>query len=320
MRAMTGVLEGQGLSFRAFPCAQSSYCTDSVYKLLRPTCNDEAMSRGCPILISSPHSGTLVPLNGMQHVDVSRDILTQTEDSYVDELWHGAASTSGVTMLSALFPRWYIDPNRAEDDLDPDLIDVSAGLPPGMSFAPSTKSQMGVGLIRRLAAPKTLIYKQLLLGEEVLHRIETFHRPYHNVLRSEMLRLHQKHGQVLLLDVHSMKSVGNETTPDGPGTVRPDVVLGDLDGVSCAPQYEQCLKSAFLDIGYSVKINNPYKGAHIMKLYGKPKQGWHALQVELNRGLYRVEKTREKIPDKISTVKSDLSTVIQALLTNMKAL
>lgn len=44
----------------------------------------------------------------------------QTEDSFVDELW-SAAPASGASLLSALFPRCFIDPNRAPDDVDPEV-------------------------------------------------------------------------------------------------------------------------------------------------------------------------------------------------------
>jgi N-formylglutamate amidohydrolase len=44
----------------------------------------------------------------------------QTEDSFVDELW-SAAPASGASLLAALFPRCFIDPNRAPDDVDPEV-------------------------------------------------------------------------------------------------------------------------------------------------------------------------------------------------------
>lgn len=102
-----------------------------------------------PFIIDSPHSGTTLP-QWADHTAIcaKRDRLTQAEDSYVDELWLGAPS-SGATLVAALFPRWFIDPNRAEDDIDPDLLDPELPLPRGLKLAPGAKSKLGVGLIRR---------------------------------------------------------------------------------------------------------------------------------------------------------------------------
>jgi hypothetical protein len=60
--------------------------------------------------------------------------------------------------------------------------------------------------------------------------------------------------QSVLLDAHSMKSEGNETTPDGPGAIRPDVVVGDLDGKSCDGWLTECVVEALRARGYSVKV------------------------------------------------------------------
>ena len=53
--------------------------------------------------------------------------LRRAEDTYVDELY-AAAPALGATLIGAVFPRSYLDLNRAADDLDPALID--GRLPP----------------------------------------------------------------------------------------------------------------------------------------------------------------------------------------------
>ena len=102
-----------------------------------------------PLIIDSPHSGTVLPpwTDPSLFAD-SRDRLRQSEDSYVDELWSGAPA-AGATLISALFPRWFIDPNRAADDIDPDIMDLGMPLPAGLSMYPGPKSELGLGLIRR---------------------------------------------------------------------------------------------------------------------------------------------------------------------------
>jgi N-formylglutamate amidohydrolase len=45
---------------------------------------------------------------------------------------------------------------------------------------------------------------------------------------------------------------------------------------------EQILES----LGYSVARNTPYAGGFTTEHYGAPARGVHALQIEINRGLY----------------------------------
>ena len=103
-----------------------------------------------PLVIDSPHSGTsLPPWADPLVITAKRDRLTQSEDSFVDELWSGSPDSAGATLVSAVFPRWFIDPNRAADDIDPDLMDPGIPIPRGLQMAPGAKSKLGVGLIRR---------------------------------------------------------------------------------------------------------------------------------------------------------------------------
>ncbi len=42
-------------------------------------------------------------------------------------------------------------------------------------------------------------------------------------------------------------------------------------------------------MGYSVRRNDPYAGGYITRHYGRPREGVHALQIELSRALYMDE-------------------------------
>jgi N-formylglutamate amidohydrolase len=46
--------------------------------------------------------------------------------------------------------------------------------------------------------------------------------------------------------------------------------------------------------GFRVALNNPYAGAYTTQHYGKPEQGVHALQIEINRALYMDEDRIER--------------------------
>jgi N-formylglutamate deformylase len=83
-----------------------------------------------------------------------------------------------------------------------------------------------------------------------------------------------------------MKSRGNAMTPDGEGTKRPDMVVGDLDGRSADRRLVDVVVSQLRETGYRVTLNDPYKGATIVRRYGDPSRGCSTIQIEVNRALY----------------------------------
>jgi N-formylglutamate amidohydrolase len=91
-----------------------------------------------------------------------------------------------------------------------------------------------------------------------------------------------------LIDCHSMPSIGGPMDRD-PGKRRADFVLGDGHGAACAPALIEAAEKHLRAAGYAVARNEPYAGGHITRHYGKPAQGHHALQIEINRGLYMDE-------------------------------
>jgi N-formylglutamate deformylase len=46
--------------------------------------------------------------------------------------------------------------------------------------------------------------------------------------------------------------------------------------------------------GAHVKRNNPYSGGYVTQHYGRPGEGVHVLQVEINRAIYMDERTLVK--------------------------
>lgn len=232
-----------------------------------------------PILFDLPHSGRDYPDDFGSALPL--EILRRGEDAFVDELL-AEAPAHGVTMLRALFPRCYIDLNRDEDDIDPALIEDA----PKDGFRPSDKSLRGIGLIRRDVVPEHRIYDRLLSIEEVRARIARYHRPYHDALVNNLEVLRDKFGAVCHIDWHSMKSVGNANTPDGPGVHRPDFVIGDLHGNACTPALTEFVAGKLQDLGYSVSVNEPYAGGGVLRRHSDPPRGIHSLQIEINRNLY----------------------------------
>lgn len=233
-----------------------------------------------PVLFDTPHSGRLYPDDFGHAIDRLR--LRRAEDAYVDMLVAPARS-QGVTLLRALFPRAYIDPNRAADDLDPTMLAEPWPAP----LNPGPKTDLGIGLIRRRVVTDDDIYDRPLTVAEVRRRIDGYHRPYHDLLQETLTTLHRRFGAVWHIDWHSMRSQSGTVSPGGPGrTQAADMVIGDLDGTACEPGFREVVIDTLRDLGYRVAVNDPYKGAEILRRSSRPAAGRHCLQIEINRGLY----------------------------------
>ena len=237
-----------------------------------------------PLLIDSPHSGRVYPEDF--ETCVPERVLRGAEDWMVDDLV-GDAPLEGATLLAARFPRAYIDPNRRVDDVDPALLAGTWHEP----LNPGPKTALGIGLFRA----KTNDGRPLLPGplpvQDLRTRIDRCWWPYRMMLGNALDRLHARHGAVWHIDMHSMKSVGTAITPDGPGAQRPDMVIGDLEGTSCDPEFTALVAESLRAKGYRVAVNDPYKGAEIIRTHGRPAEHRHSLQIEMKRALYMDEAT-----------------------------
>jgi N-formylglutamate amidohydrolase len=99
---------------------------------------------------------------------------------------------------------------------------------------------------------------------------------------------------VLLLDCHSMPSFA--ATGGAAHEASVDFALGDRFGRSCAPAVVERAEALLRRKGFRVARNRPYAGGHITARYGRPDAGVHALQIEVRRGLFMEERTREPTP------------------------
>jgi N-formylglutamate amidohydrolase len=251
-----------------------------------------------PLVLDSPHSGALYPEDFAYCCPLP--VLRRAEDSYVDELFE-AAPAYGATLIGALFPRSYVDVNRAADDLDPGLL--AGVLPPVLVPRPATR----VGLVRRHAQPGVPIYDKKLSPDDILARIERYHTPYHRVLDEACERLHREFGAVWHVNCHSMPSHGTHRE-DRHG----DFVLGDRDGTTCAGDFTDFVANFLRGLGYDVRINEGYKGVEIVRRQGRPAENRHSLQIEVDRSLYVNQKTLEKLPG-FADLQADLARLVEAL-------
>jgi N-formylglutamate deformylase len=238
------------------------------------------------LVFDSPHSGIAYPPDFVPAATPPQ--IATTWDAYVDELFAGVTQ-AGAVLLAANFPRAYIDANRAEADIDPELL---AG-PWPRPIALSEHAGRGMGLIRRLALPGVPMYARRLEVSEVEWRIERYFRPYRRTLEELIEAAWRRHGTVWHFNCHSMKSRGNAMNVDA-GAARADLVIGDRGGTSADPELTRWVAAHFTQLGYHVKINDPYRGADIVRAHGEPARRRHSIQIEINRALYLEEATVER--------------------------
>lgn len=248
-----------------------------------------------PVVFDSPHSGYAYPAD-FDHA-VPRDLLRRAEDAFVDDLYEGAPER-GAGFLKALFPRAYIDPNRHEDEIDAAMLAEPWPRP----LRASEKAEMGLGLVRRLIKGRVEIYDRPLRVSEIMARIESYHRPYFAELEAMLDARVATFGAVWHVNCHSMRTTGRH---QGKSIPRDDFVLGDREGASCDPAFTDFVAERLRAMGYSVKLNHPFKGAELVERFGRPWQGRHSLQIEVNRGLYMDEDRIEK-HDGFSALKANI--------------
>jgi N-formylglutamate amidohydrolase len=258
-----------------------------------------------PFVFNSPHSGRHYPDAFLRASRLDKIAIRRSEDAFVDELFQRVVSL-GAPLLKARFPRAYLDVNREPYELDPKMYDDRL---PSYANIRSIRVAGGLGTIARVVGEAQEIYQGRLCVREALTRIETIYKPYHQTLRRLLAQTHVAFGYAVLIDCHSMPSA-IKTTDGGP---RPDFILGDRYGTSCAAQLVDAATEALRDMGYRVSRNKPYAGGFITEHYGRPVKGLHALQVEINRGLY-MDETKTLKHAGFDALTQDLDRLAKALV------
>lgn len=243
-----------------------------------------------PLICDSPHSGTRYPDDFRYALPFEQ--LRAGEDTDVHVLWEALPSV-GATLLAAEFPRVYIDPNRDPEDIDPAMLDAPWPAP----LNPSEKTRLGIGLIWRESGQegRKPIYDRKLSVAEVRSRIDRYHAPYHAAMREHIEAAYARFGAVWHLNLHSMPANSYEGLQiQEPHPPLADFVLGDRDGTTAAPEFTAMVAEALRKRGFSVAINEPFKGVALIARLGRPAERRHSLQIELHRGLYLDEQTRAR--------------------------
>jgi len=242
-----------------------------------------------PVVFSSPHSGRDYSAAFRSRSRLGMLVLRSSEDAFVDRLFSDAPKY-GAPLIAATAPRAWLDLNRAEEELDPALIE---GIARG---AHNPRVNAGLGVIPRVVAGGRAIYSGQISMAEATARLDRHWHPYHAALRGLMQKSHNLFGQAILIDCHSMPHEAIAAHSRQSITC-PDVVLGDRFGAAADRQVVMALEAAFSRAGLRVARNAPFAGAYIAQAYGKPVRNQHVVQVEIDRALYMDEQRIEPRPD-----------------------
>ena len=257
-----------------------------------------------PVVFNSPHSGHVYPRAFLAAVRLELAVLRRSEDCFVDELLAGVVHR-GHPLMRAHFPRCFVDVNREPYELDPRMFD---GRLPSFANTRSMRVAGGLGTVARVVGDAQEIYDQRIPVDDALQRIEGLYKPYHRVLRKLMIRVHRDFGTAVLVDCHSMPS-NTGLRDDRP---RADIVIGDRYGTSCHNAIADAIDVTLRERGYTVSRNKPYAGGFITEHYGNPAAGLHAVQLEINRGLYMDERRFERAQG-FAAVAQDLEAIADRL-------
>lgn len=264
-----------------------------------------------PLIFNSPHSGRRYPKTFVNASRLDVSSLRRSEDTFVEQLISPVVDM-GMPVMHAHFPRAFLDVNREPYELDPTLI---AGSLPQYANTQSVRVVGGLGTIARVVAESEEIYDGRLSLGEALGRIERYYKPYHAALDGLVTSCLSRFGVAVLIDCHSMPS----TSLYEAAGQRPDFVLGDRFSTSCNPEITRFVAAQLKARGYAVAFNKPYAGGYITEHYGRPSNGKHALQIEINRALYMDEAkyTRSR---NFETVQNDLRTMAAAMIDMLPSL
>src|SRR3954451_78851 len=236
--------------------------------------------QAAPLVFASPHSGRDYPAAFLEAARLDATALRRSEDCFVDELFTGATG-AGAPLIAATFARAYCDPNREAWELDPAMF---ADALPAWVNTTSARVGAGLGTLARVVASGEAIYRRKLSFEEAAFRVHAYWQPYHEALNRVLEATRARFGACLLIDCHSMPAQSC-----GSGRGSPDIVLGDAHGTACAPRITRAAEALLTGLGYQVRRNDPYAGGYVTRHYGRPREGTHALQIEIARPLYMDE-------------------------------
>ena len=258
-----------------------------------------------PLLVSIPHAGEKTVPECYWLKDLDEVTLMYDVDRFIDRMYQPALEQYAVPKVAAPYHRYVVDCNRYPSDVDCDSVEgsknPSGSHPTGLHWRKTTAG--------RVLIPKPIPY--------ALHK--SLIEKYYTGFFAEIDSLYEKlknEKYVYHLDLHSMPSCGTKAHRD-PGKKRPDIVIGNELSQTASPEWTNQVLKAYSGQGFTVSVNDPYKGGTIVEKYGLRDKGRQALMIELNRNLYMDENSKKLLPEKAEPVKQKLKAVISEIYNNL---
>ncbi len=230
------------------------------------------------VVVEVPHAGLEIPALVRPDIMASEEAIQRDADLHVDKLYVHAPEV-GAALLTARVSRYVVDLNRAPDDVDLETV----------VDHPAPRVLQPRGVVWRVTTEGRPVLRTPLDYESLRERLDRYHAPYHHTLRETLDSTHKQFGYAVLVAGHSMPSATRRGARDS--ARRADIVPGSLGGTSADRSVIDCVDQFFRRAGLSVRHDDPYRGGFTTAHYGRPDQGLHAIQIEINRALYMDEQT-----------------------------
>lgn len=244
-----------------------------------------------PVVVEVPHAGLDLPAPFLEPLAAPARALARDADLHVDALY-ADATAEGATLLVARASRYLIDVNRAETDVDGEVVEGGR-----------TDVLLHHGLVWRTTSDGDPALRRKLTRAEVEERLELVWRPYHRTLQALIDAKRARFGVCVVLAAHSMPSAdrpggaaASGRAPGRPARTRADVVPGTRGRRSAGGSFIDAVESLATLRGWTVRHDEPYAGGYTTQHYGRPEAGVHVVQVELARRLYLDESTLRVLP------------------------
>ena len=227
------------------------------------------LHQGCsPLLVSVPHAGRELP-PALSNRMVPRALEVEDTDWHVEKLYNFVKDL-GASFLVPRFSRYLVDLNRPPEDLP-----MYAGAN-NTSICPTTFFN----------GDPLYVLDQIPDRLEVNEKIKNYWQPYHDSIAAELTRLRALHGYAILFDGHSIR---REVPWLFEGSL-PDLNLGTVNGLSCESSLRECCVDVLnRQTQFSHVTDGRFKGGYITRHYGRPTEGWHAVQMEMSWSSYLEE-------------------------------
>ena len=245
-----------------------------------------------PLVLGLPHTGEGLPSDCFARLNDTGRIKSDT-DWHINKLY--ASLVDGVTTVRTTIHRYVIDVNRD---------------PSGLSLYPGQNSTTLCPLTNFDGLP-IYLNGQVPDEVEILRRRDTFHAPYHAALQAELIRVKSIHGFAILYDCHSIRS----HIPFLFNGILPDFNIGTNGGTTCDPTIENAVQEICNGAGgYTSIVNGRFKGGWTTRHYGRPSEGFHAIQMELAQSTYMIERTSwNNLPNKANSLRQHLKSILEML-------